>query len=250
MQSLGREDSLEKGMAIHSSILTWRILWTEEPGGLLSIGSQRVGHDWSDLAYEQRGQNKDSYLLFLEGNQSCICVRERETEKEREWCVCVCVRVWKRWLRERERERESPEQSWVSLNTTLWWGWKKVYWEPGIERTWGTAPTALKPSSGTKENQTFPPAWKTRCGVSECAGGQQRPGSGQAGLPKPGPWRPQMPTREASRSSKYKMGSGIPQLSTDQGGDQSKCLQKMSVDPLDTERAMRHPQEEQNTNRQ
>ena len=40
----------EKEMAAHSSILAWRILWTEEPGGLLSIGSHRVGHDWSDLA--------------------------------------------------------------------------------------------------------------------------------------------------------------------------------------------------------
>ena len=40
-----REDPLEKGMATHSSILAWRILWTEEPGGLQSIGSQRVGHD-------------------------------------------------------------------------------------------------------------------------------------------------------------------------------------------------------------
>ena len=38
------EDPLEKGMAIHSSIVAWRIPWTEEPGGLLSIGSQRVGH--------------------------------------------------------------------------------------------------------------------------------------------------------------------------------------------------------------
>ena len=43
--SLGREDSLEKGMATHSSILAWRIPWTEEPGGLQSMGSQRVGHD-------------------------------------------------------------------------------------------------------------------------------------------------------------------------------------------------------------
>ena len=42
--SLGREDPLEKGMAIHSSILAWRIPWTEEPGGLQSTGSQRVGH--------------------------------------------------------------------------------------------------------------------------------------------------------------------------------------------------------------
>ena len=38
VQSLGREDPLEKGMAIHATILAWRILWTEEPGGLQSIG--------------------------------------------------------------------------------------------------------------------------------------------------------------------------------------------------------------------
>ena len=43
--SLGREDPLEKGMAIHSSILAWRIPWIEEPGGLWSMGSQRVGHN-------------------------------------------------------------------------------------------------------------------------------------------------------------------------------------------------------------
>ena len=45
--SLGWEDSLEKGKATHSSILAWRIPWTEEPGGLWSMGSQRVGHDWA-----------------------------------------------------------------------------------------------------------------------------------------------------------------------------------------------------------
>ena len=43
--SLGREDPLEKEKATHSSILAWRIPWTEEPGGLQSMGSQRVGHD-------------------------------------------------------------------------------------------------------------------------------------------------------------------------------------------------------------
>ena len=48
--SLGQEDPLEKGMATHSSILAWRIPWTEEPGGLQSTGSQRVRHDWRDLA--------------------------------------------------------------------------------------------------------------------------------------------------------------------------------------------------------
>ena len=45
VQSLGREDPLEKETATHSSILAWRIPWTEEPGGLQSMGSQRVGHD-------------------------------------------------------------------------------------------------------------------------------------------------------------------------------------------------------------
>ena len=43
--SLGWEDPLEKEMATHSSILAWRIPWTEEPGGLQSMGLQRVGHD-------------------------------------------------------------------------------------------------------------------------------------------------------------------------------------------------------------
>ena len=45
VQSLGREDPLEKGMATHSSTLAWRIPWTEEPGRLQFMGSQRVGHD-------------------------------------------------------------------------------------------------------------------------------------------------------------------------------------------------------------
>jgi len=45
VQSLGWEDPLEEGMATHSSILAWRIPWTEEPGRLLCIGLQRVGHD-------------------------------------------------------------------------------------------------------------------------------------------------------------------------------------------------------------
>ena len=45
VQSLGWEDSLEEDMATHASILAWKILWTEEPGGLQSIGSQRVRHN-------------------------------------------------------------------------------------------------------------------------------------------------------------------------------------------------------------
>ena len=45
VQSLGQKDPLEEGMATHSSILAWRIAWIEQPGGLQSMRSQRVGHD-------------------------------------------------------------------------------------------------------------------------------------------------------------------------------------------------------------
>ena len=48
VRPLGREDPLEEGMAAHSSALAWRIPRTEEPGGLQSTGSQRVGHDGRD----------------------------------------------------------------------------------------------------------------------------------------------------------------------------------------------------------
>ena len=45
VQSLGQEDPLEKEMATHSSMLAWKIPWTEEPGGFQSMGSKRVGHN-------------------------------------------------------------------------------------------------------------------------------------------------------------------------------------------------------------
>ena len=46
VRTLGQEDPLEKEMATHSNILAWRIPWTEDPGGLQSMGSQRVAHNW------------------------------------------------------------------------------------------------------------------------------------------------------------------------------------------------------------
>ena len=47
VQSLGKDDPLEKGMATHSSVLAWRIPWKEEPGGLQSTGLHKVGHGWA-----------------------------------------------------------------------------------------------------------------------------------------------------------------------------------------------------------
>ena len=50
---LSQEDPLEKGMATHSSLLAWRIPWTEKPGGLQSMGLQRVGHDWATFTFTE-----------------------------------------------------------------------------------------------------------------------------------------------------------------------------------------------------
>ena len=61
---LGWEDPLEEGMATHSSILVWRSPWTEEPSGLQSIGSQRVGHDWATW-YHHHKQGTKFFLLSL-----------------------------------------------------------------------------------------------------------------------------------------------------------------------------------------
>ena len=64
VRSMGWEDPLKKGMAPHSSILAWRIPWTEEPGGLWSIESQRVGHV-STLTHIYIIQENPSLLRFL-----------------------------------------------------------------------------------------------------------------------------------------------------------------------------------------
>ena len=53
VQSLSGEDPWEEEMAAHSSILTWEIPWVEEPGGLQSMGSQRIGHDWATKQQQQ-----------------------------------------------------------------------------------------------------------------------------------------------------------------------------------------------------
>ena len=60
--SLGQEDTLEEGMATHSSILGWRIQWTQEPCGQQFIGLQRVEHNWSNLTYINNGR-KSPYPL-------------------------------------------------------------------------------------------------------------------------------------------------------------------------------------------
>ena len=63
--SPGWEDPLVKGMATHSIILAWRILWTEEPGGLQSMGSQRVWHDWATFTHTLKHRWVYNAIYFI-----------------------------------------------------------------------------------------------------------------------------------------------------------------------------------------
>ena len=89
VQSLGQEDLLEKETATHSSILSWRIPWTEEPGRLQSIWSQRIGHDWTTnttiirlvkwIAFKFKLSKSQHHLHHPHG------ARERAPKKHRIW---------------------------------------------------------------------------------------------------------------------------------------------------------------------
>ena len=70
--SLGQEDPLEEGMAAHSSILAWRIPWTEEPDGRQSTGSQRARHDWNNLACMHAKHFSPIYPATPSFHYSCL----------------------------------------------------------------------------------------------------------------------------------------------------------------------------------
>ena len=80
--SLGQEDPLEKEMATHSSILMWEIPWTEEPGGLQSMGSQRVR---KDLATEKQQQHKHTCIYNSDRTDevmsSCVFKNKRNASE-------------------------------------------------------------------------------------------------------------------------------------------------------------------------
>ena len=98
---LGWEDPLEKGMSTHSSILAWRIPWTEEPDRLQFIGSHRVRYDWSDWAHGHilpvgEGRNQD----WAEGTVGLQCCPNRGLEvriafqRYLHWVSALCGRLW------------------------------------------------------------------------------------------------------------------------------------------------------------
>ena len=78
VQSLGLEDPLEKGMETLSSVLASKIPWTEEPGGLQSMGSQRVGHDWVTNTH-----------MYIADSQCCVsfwCIAK--------WASYICIHTY------------------------------------------------------------------------------------------------------------------------------------------------------------
>ena len=86
VRSLGREDPLEKGMKTHSNILAWEIPWREEPGGLQSMGSQRVRHNWVTNTHTSVW----THMSFNLYTYLCTYIQiniEKDTD------VCLCVRV-------------------------------------------------------------------------------------------------------------------------------------------------------------
>ena len=85
--------ALEKEMATHSSVLAWRIPGTEEPGGLSSMGSHRVGHNWSDLTVAERLHFHFSFSCIEEGNDDplqCSCLENPRVGGAR-WAVVYGV---------------------------------------------------------------------------------------------------------------------------------------------------------------
>ena len=132
----GWEDPLKEGMATHSSILAWRIPWTQEPGGLQSMGSQRAGHDWAtnhSTAYMsilisrfipplhlplvsicQKDKSKYRILMHIwqfSSVQSLSCVRLFETP----WIAAHQASLsdfqkWNRWLYLQSRNRHKHRE--------------------------------------------------------------------------------------------------------------------------------------------
>ena len=93
VRSLGREDSLEKGMATHSSILAWRIPWTKESGGLQSIGLQTVTYNWTTATITTR-HNINKYKKAQKDSEKAACLgtsgfQEQQYKESPEFPFCI-----------------------------------------------------------------------------------------------------------------------------------------------------------------
>ena len=124
---LGQEDPLEEGMAIHSSILTWRIPWTEEPGSLQSIGSQRVGHHWACTQNQPWNIDLKCFVKpywtvhFKMGKmvRFLFCI------------LCHNLRKWKLWIQKNKNKVPCEMNAglfWYNVfGTFFWYCWERIF---------------------------------------------------------------------------------------------------------------------------
>ena len=108
-QSLGQQDPLDKETATHSSVLTWEIPWTEEPGGLQSMGSQRVGHNWVTKRVQ----------VYME----CLCTV----------CYIACEPIFIS-IKQRRLEQESQVQMQASLRGLEFFRFKYKEFQERIQK--------------------------------------------------------------------------------------------------------------------
>ena len=148
VRSLGQEDPLEKEMATHSSILAWKIPWTEDPDRLQSMGSQRVRHDWETslthsliITYNYKIQPVHS-----KGDQSWVFIGRTDAKAEtpilwpphvKSWLIGKDSDAGRDWGQEEKGTTgwdgwmASPTRwTWVSVNSGSWWwtGRSGVLW--------------------------------------------------------------------------------------------------------------------------
>ena len=98
VQSLGQEDPLEKEMAIHSSILAWRIPWMEKPSRLQSMRSQRVRHNWATSPYLTLPLQKYKGSQKTANSQEITCICTHSVQMLMFVCMCVCKLLSCVWL--------------------------------------------------------------------------------------------------------------------------------------------------------
>ena len=124
IQSLGLEDPLEKGMATLSSVRAWRIPWTEEPGGLQSMGSQRVGHAWASKHTCLPIFKLDSSAFLLLSCMNSLCILNISPLSDNMLCKCFLL-------------PSNLERAMAPHSSTLAW---KIPWmeEPGWLQSMGS----------------------------------------------------------------------------------------------------------------
>ena len=156
VRSLGWEDPLEKEMATHSSMLAWRIPWTEEPGGLPSMGSRRVGHDWATSLsflsfYKNRGLLGGSVVKNPPATQETqVPSRGWEEPLEEEMATLSRLLAWETPWTEEPGGLQSMGSQRVGHNWSHW-----------TEQQHKNRPFSPGPSSDGQRAENLQRGWKT-----------------------------------------------------------------------------------------